>query len=509
MTPEEACEYLGISLDEELDINTIEKNYKAKLSECGDDAEQRAKIEEACNVLIEVYDEFYGKSEGNTVVKKHEGLLMKLAVLMAGVFLLASAGVMYFVYKIHTETKAPQNEVVSTAEYERLRREIESMRKRQEETPTPQVAVNNSPADYTALVERVMPSMVFIQTDKAAGSGFFVSPNGDILTNHHVIEGAGYITVATRDGQSVGALVKDYDAQRDMALLKANMSYALPFLKISDMLPKQGEAVIAIGNPRGLSGTVSSGIIAAIREIDNNLWVQFTAPVSPGSSGGALINLKGEVIGMTKGTWKGEGQNLNFAVPPTVLAQFLRSAINKPARALPQPQKPSVASRPQPKPAPKSQGGSKGSGIPLPDARGFLVHKWGCSVESIRRYVSSPLNRVGNTGNLYTTGKAFKAFRAKIDTIVVYGFTQNKLNSITFIPESATDTTEWAIYKELFNIYRSPRYIESDNKEDGPELGHDYTYRTIGWELENLAVTIHHDKRDKRSILLITFKPVS
>ena len=353
MTPEEACEYLGISLDGELDINIIERNYTAKLSECGDDAEQRAKIEDACNALIEIYDELYGNAKSNTVEKHHDSLVMKLTLVMAGVFLLSFAGGMYFLYKVHIDSKAPQNEVVSTAEYERLRREIESMRKRQEERPAPQVAVNNSPADYTTLVERAMPSMVFIQTDKATGSGFFVSPNGDILTNHHVIEGAGYITVTAQNGQSVGAMVKDYDAQRDIALLKVNTSYALPFLTISNTLPKQGEAVIAIGNPRGLNGSVSSGIVAAVREIDNNLWVQFTAPISPGSSGGALLNIKGEVVGMPTWIKVAEAtQNLNFGVPSTVLAQFLSSAINKPAQALPQPKKPSVASRPQPKPTP-------------------------------------------------------------------------------------------------------------------------------------------------------------
>ena len=353
MTAEEACEYLGISLDDDkLDISKIEENYTARLSECGDDPEKTAKLEEACNVLIEVYDELYGGTKGSKEEKPHDSLVMKLVLVMAGVFLLSFAGGMYFLYKVHTESKPSVSEVVSSAEYERLRRELEVIRQKQEETPPPQVVVSTPPADYTALVERVMPSMVFIQTDAGRlGSGFFVSSNGDILTNYHVIDGAGYIGVTTRDGQSVSALVKDYDAQRDMALLKVNTSYAVPFLTISDALPKQGEAVIAIGNPKGLSGSVSSGIVAAIREMDNNLWVQFTAPISPGSSGGALLNLKGEVVGMPTLQYR-EGQNLNFGVPSTVLAQFLRSAVNKPARALPQPQKPSVASRPQPKPAP-------------------------------------------------------------------------------------------------------------------------------------------------------------
>ena len=127
--------------------------------------------------------------------------------------------------------------------------------------------------------------------------------------------------------------MKDYDPVRDMALLKVNLQISVPFLNISNTLPRQGESVIAIGNPRGYEGSVSNGIVAAIRDFDNNTWVQFTAPISPGSSGGALLNLNGEIIGMpTK--LRTDGQNLNFAVAPTVLSRFLSTAITKPARAL-------------------------------------------------------------------------------------------------------------------------------------------------------------------------------
>ena len=152
--------------------------------------------------------------------------------------------------------------------------------------------------DYADLVEWVMTSMVYVETDKSTGSGFLVSDNDDILTNYHIIKDAKYIIVVPYGCEPVEALVKDFDAERDIALLKAKeiRSSSLarlmikPSLKISNTLPRIGEAVLAIGNPRGLSGTVSDGIVSAIRQGDNNLWVQFTAPVSPGSSGGALVN---------------------------------------------------------------------------------------------------------------------------------------------------------------------------------------------------------------------------
>jgi hypothetical protein len=120
-----------------------------------------------------------------------------------------------------------------------------------------------------------------------------------------------------------------------MALIKINLQYNSPFLNISNLLPRQGENVIAIGNPRKLGWSVSNGIVSGIREVYNNLWVQFTAPVSKGSSGGALLNINGEVIGMVTRLWEEEGQNLNLAVASTVLNQFLSSAINKTARELP------------------------------------------------------------------------------------------------------------------------------------------------------------------------------
>ena len=370
MTLDEACLYLGISPDDEdLDIEKVERNYRTKIAiydpsrfnpdtpEYREARRMRADIEEAYKYLLEVYEELYAPEEPKPDNRKNEGLLLKMAVVIAAVFLVSFGGVVYFVYRLHKESVPPLVETVPSQEYERILRELEQIRSRQEEAPAPQAAITNPPADYTALVEKVMPSMLFIETDRGTGSGFFVSSNGDILTNYHVIEGAGQITATTRDGLRLNAMVKDYDSVRDMALLKVNLSYSSPFLKISTTLPKQGEAVIAVGNPRGYTGTVWNGIVSSIREFDDNLWVQFTAPISPGSSGGALVNLQGEVIGMpTK--LRTDGQNLNFAVAPTVLSQFFSSAINKPARSLvradtprpaPLPKTPSAPRRPNPR----------------------------------------------------------------------------------------------------------------------------------------------------------------
>lgn len=177
--------------------------------------------------------------------------------------------------------------------------------------------------NYAGLAKKVLPSIVRIITDKYSGSGFFFSSQGDILTNYHIIEDAESITVSYGKNDTVYAYVKAVDIDGDIALLSIKTSKAVPFLKISKNLPEQGEEIMAVGNPKGLEGTISNGIVSAFR--DNNKWIQFTAPVSEGSSGGALINSAGEVVGMPTLLFR-EGQNLNFAISASVLASFLHTA---------------------------------------------------------------------------------------------------------------------------------------------------------------------------------------
>lgn len=337
MTPDEACLYLGISPDDEdLDIGQINRNYETKTaiydprrfnpdsSEYLEARRMRANIEEAYSYLTEAYYDLYGHDDEDehepspTVSKKnHSNIILKLALVMTTITAMTLG---YFLYTSHDK---PKND----HDYARVLEELEHLRAK---TEIP--AIQNVAPDYADLVEKVMPSIVLIRTDKGTGSGFFVSSAGDILTNWHVIQDAGFINVTPQNGKSLTASLKDYDAKRDMALLTVRTDYPVKYLTISPTLPRQGEAVIAVGNPKGLSGTVSNGIVSAFRE--NNTWVQFTAPISPGSSGGALVNLKGEVVGMpTK--LRTDGQNLNFAIAPGILSRFVQSAKDKKPRNLP------------------------------------------------------------------------------------------------------------------------------------------------------------------------------
>ena len=155
------------------------------------------------------------------------------------------------------------------------------------------------------------------------GSGFFISENGDLVTNYHVIEGGYSLNVYLSDG-SDPLVVSDvlwYDEVRDLAILKVDSPSLLPYLPLSDRSNKTGSLVFALGSPLGLTGSLSTGIISTASRIINDVdYIQITAPLSPGNSGGPLLNHFGEVIGVNTATYP-DGQNLNLAVNIGLLDQ--------------------------------------------------------------------------------------------------------------------------------------------------------------------------------------------
>jgi S1-C subfamily serine protease/cytochrome c-type biogenesis protein CcmH/NrfG len=161
------------------------------------------------------------------------------------------------------------------------------------------------------------------------GSGFIVSADGKVVTNFHVIEGAHSATVKLANGSSFSVEgVLAVDIEKDLALLKVDGT-ALPFLNLeSTRTPQVGDHVVAIGSPLGLDGTVSDGIVSALREEGSGKsWIQTTAPVSHGNSGGPLLDMAGSVVGViTWGVDLKEGQNLNFAIPSGEVRSLVSSA---------------------------------------------------------------------------------------------------------------------------------------------------------------------------------------
>ena len=157
----------------------------------------------------------------------------------------------------------------------------------------------------------------------AFGSGFVVG-DGEIASNVHVIEGAtrGYAKLVGQKAKYDIEGVTAIDTKHDLVLLKISSTGAQPLALGTSDLVEVGEPVYAVGNPEGLEGTFSQGIVSSIRDVGTDKLLQITAPISPGSSGGPVLNGKGEVIGVSVATYR-EGQNLNFAIPANYLKTLL------------------------------------------------------------------------------------------------------------------------------------------------------------------------------------------
>ena len=189
--------------------------------------------------------------------------------------------------------------------------------------------------DLAPLRELTMPELVatveksvvriIVKSDQGAsvGSGFVIDSDGSIMTNYHVIEGARTAEVEFDSGEKgkvIGFTTVDKD--RDLAIIKIEQgSKPLHQVRVANDLPQKGEKVAAFGAPRGLSFTASDGIISAIRKTPEfsarsaGTYLQTTTPISPGNSGGPLVNMRGEVVGVN--SFKIEGENLNFAASAT------------------------------------------------------------------------------------------------------------------------------------------------------------------------------------------------
>lgn len=178
------------------------------------------------------------------------------------------------------------------------------------------------------IVDKALPSMVRISvydatgTELALGSGFFIGP-GKILTNAHVIKGAYSAAVHSSLNFYDQVTIDKSDENLDLALLSVE-ELGEPSLALADSVElRPGQRIIAIGNPFGFENTVTDGLISAIREpIGLAEYIQISAPLSPGSSGGPILNLQGSVIGITSATIS-VGQNLNFAVSVKSIKEFL------------------------------------------------------------------------------------------------------------------------------------------------------------------------------------------
>ena len=183
-----------------------------------------------------------------------------------------------------------------------------------------------------ALVKRLEPSVVLVQTYASGGrrlsqgTAFFVGNEGDVVTSRHVLVGAERAQVRAPDGKSypVRAVVAE-DRTRDLVRLALEIPpEAAKPLPLAQALPEPGETVVVIGSPLGLEQTVTDGIVSAIRKISPlGQVIQMSAPISPGSSGSPVVDMRGQVVGVASFR-RQDGQNLNFAIPAKALADMAR-----------------------------------------------------------------------------------------------------------------------------------------------------------------------------------------
>ena len=169
------------------------------------------------------------------------------------------------------------------------------------------------------------------QVGMAQGSGFFVSQDGYVVTNNHVVENAVEVQLVTDAGKTLDAKVVGTDPRTDLALLKVKDAGDFPFVQLADGKARIGDWVLAIGNPFGLGGTVTAGIVSAQgRDIGSGPYddfIQIDAPINRGNSGGPTFNQKGEVVGVNTAIFSPSGGNVGiaFAIPASTVRQVVDS----------------------------------------------------------------------------------------------------------------------------------------------------------------------------------------
>ena len=202
-----------------------------------------------------------------------------------------------------------------------------------------QFAFANGQTELTTLVSQVRSSVVTVIAFNGdgkpitQGTGFFISTNGTLITNRHVLRGAQKASIKTKTGRLyniVETIAEDLDG--DLVALRADVrGVAVRPLRLSNAPVVPGQRIFVIGSPLGLEETVSEGIVSAVRQLDGvGRVIQITAPISPGSSGSPVINTRGEIVGVASLNLKG-GQNLNFAIPSERVAALIRQN-NRPSR---------------------------------------------------------------------------------------------------------------------------------------------------------------------------------
>ncbi|MGM8288350.1 S1C family serine protease [Clostridium perfringens] len=264
-------------------------------------------------------------SSKNKKVKKKSGFKRGIA-LVAGAVIVAmlggviGAGGVYYAFKNSIPVSKLENNSNTSANPPEFKGEDGAL-------TVPQVVEKVTPAVVGVSTKSLVRDQFFnVKEQEGLGSGFIINEEGYVVTNYHVINGAQEVKVIFSDGKEVNAKVINYDAERDIAVIKITDDVKMPGIaQLGDSSTvKAGEEVIAIGNPLGkeFSSTVTKGIVSSpnrkMKTENGNVldYIQTDAAINPGNSGGPLINSKGEVIGINTAKKVGEDiEGIGFAIP--------------------------------------------------------------------------------------------------------------------------------------------------------------------------------------------------
>jgi len=284
----------------------------------------------------------------------------------------------------------------------------------------------------TEIVKKIEPSTVVILTYGkegkmiGQGSGFFISQSGDIITNGHVLNGVHRAEVKTARGKVYPIMmIVGEDKEADIIRVSVNIPIeSIHPISISRSIPEVGERVAVIGNPLGLERTVSDGIVSAVREIPAFGKVyQITAPISPGSSGSPVVNMKGEVIGVATFQFV-EGQNLNFAIPGERIARLKTEK----GKTLDQ-----------------WKMGKTEANVAQPQNYDFRHTKWGMSMQEVKeRENGEPIDKFSKGDVLIFTSTLLDE-----KVLVVYTFAFNKLVRAKYMFAKYSDSL-WRVFWRSF-----------------------------------------------------------
>ena len=233
------------------------------------------------------------------------------AALVAGVA--ASAGLAWRVHEDDARAAAAQDKTIA-----RMQSEINVLAQRDSEQ-----------ANWSQLAARTEPSVFTIVTEAGLGSGWVVRSDvsgSDLVTNFHVVAeavamGVQTVDVVQADRTLKGTVVRT-DRTDDLAVV--HVQERLAPLKPTAARPRLGTTVMVVGSPLGLGGSISIGLVSGFRSIEGSDYVQFSAPISPGNSGGPVVDSQGHVIGVASGKYVGDGvEALGFAIPVSVACAML------------------------------------------------------------------------------------------------------------------------------------------------------------------------------------------